>query len=157
MKRTITTFAAILCCALTSCFLFSSSEAQRIEDMTPSEFATLNDDVGRISRVAGRRTTEAINSASSIQHIVNVADLLRLTLLKGSLIDTSASNDALRVIISKIDDNSSKDIASIMRDVYDLVEITVGQVRIGIDGHLSPRQITLLLTILDEFKVGLLE
>jgi hypothetical protein len=157
MNRLLAGLATVALATLSSCFLFSASEAEKIEQMTPSEFEAFSDDVGRISAIAGRRSAQLIDDAEDVEKVVLVVDALRALLAQGSLIDTSGSNDMVRLVISRVDQGSTEDLALVMQDIYDLVEITVGQIRIGIDGVLSPRQIALVQTILAEFRAGLLE
>lgn len=153
--------AAIICTSLTGgCFVFSESEAQRIEQMSDQEFGEFNNDVARLANIAGRRSAQLLSgNASALESVELIVTVLREATVdnNGAIVDTSAPNDILRSIIRRIDLGSQEDLSLILQDVYDLVEITVGQIRLGIDGVMSPRQVTLLVTILDAFQLGLLE
>jgi hypothetical protein len=120
-------------------------------NMKEGEFRELLVSVKNLAYTGG--TTLRAELTSEEQGVAyNIAVILAQTIINDNLAST---DDAVNFIIWQLREQINNDgIVHLLSDAANLLDATVGQVKIGIDGLLSIRQKLLLVAMLEGFAKG---
>lgn len=140
--------ALIALLGLSSCATTGSD----IDNMTQEDFDGLRDSVFNASSLAGRELGENME-----QDEASIGMAVAFSIRSAIERDEFGVNDLVEGVIVSLRDEMQLDEEEVLliEDVGKIIDAAVGQIRLGIDGSLSPREEELLFAFLDGLANGL--
>ena len=144
------TLGVVALLTMSSCL--STGSRSSISNMSEEEFTSLRDSVFSASSLAGRELGEGMDEDQARVGIA-VASSIRIAVAQ----DEFGVDDIVEGIVLNLSDEMQLDDEEVLliQDVGRIIDAAVGQIRLGIDGSLSPREQELLFALLDGLANGL--
>jgi len=144
-----------LACGLalgSSCSMLDSTRS-KLENMSNAEFVSLNKKVYDASAAGGKLLARQLEKQDRIMLAKEVLAVIRETVVSDNLTHV---DDLVRVLLDKFGGEIGSDkVVEFLKDATNLLDVAVGDIKLGIDGKLSFREKSLLVTLLRGIYDGL--